>query len=623
MEINYRKNNNKQLFEIINKQEFLDLESIQNYIPLYDHYFDLNNTNYNSINLNNKYKLENVLEKESYNKFLGTVIDSCNNKLYKKIYVKFSPLIDPIKYMLGKYDNSYNILKLPQYNETKSNTLENNDEDCSTKYKKIFDPNNSAYIDGFFSFLSSCLLNYHNFYNGLDYYGGFLGVKNKYKLDVSEDIEYLAESDHFHSHRNSLFFLEENEKVRFFFNNTKKNKKTLLLNIANPLTEEALDICIIDKDEILEQNVKSLDLKNTKESINIDERINIDESIEAVEDKEDVEDKLLNDCNLTYENLNIIEKHSHKSSNINTSVNETNNSGLTCSSRSSNTRSSSITNSNSNETLSSNSNSSNSDTNTTNSSECDEVDCTIKQFPVKMIVLECCQDTLDSYILSKKITDPEWESIVLQILFTLITYQKVFHFTHNDLHTNNIVYVFTEKKYLYYKYNNIHYKVPTFGKIYKIIDFGRAIYKFKNKFICSDSYSEDGDASTQYNCEPYFNENKARIDPNYSFDLCRLGCSLFDYFIEDLENVKKLKSSIKKIIIEWVYDDKNKNILYKNDGTERYPDFKLYKMIARIVHKHTPQNVLKNQLFEKYQIAKKNINNTSALFNIDSLEPMI
>jgi hypothetical protein len=245
------------------------------------------------------------------------------------------------------------------------------------------------------------------------------------------------------------------------------------------------------------------------------------------------------------------------------------------------------------------------------------------KYNFKMIVLECCEDTLDSYILSKKISDAEWESIVLQILFTLITYQKVFHFTHNDLHTNNIVYVFTDKKYLYYKYNNIHYKVPTFGKIYKIIDFGRAIYKFKTKFICSDSYSEDGDASTQYNCEPYFNENKPRIDPNYSFDLCRLGCSLFDYFIEDLDNIKKVKSSIKKIIIEWVFDDKNKNILYKNDGSERYPDFKLYKMIARIVHKHTPQNVLKNPLFEKYHIAKKKINNTSALFNIDSLEPMI
>ena len=61
---------------------------------------------------------------------------------------------------------------------------------------------------------------------------------------------------------------------------------------------------------------------------------------------------------------------------------------------------------------------------------------------------------------------------------------------------------------------------------------------------------------------------------------------------------KKLKSPIKKLMIEWVFDDKNKNILYKNDGSERYPDFKLYKMIARNVHKHTPQNVLKKPLFE-------------------------
>ena len=41
--------------------------------------------------------------------------------------------------------------------------------------------------------------------------------------------------------------------------------------------------------------------------------------------------------------------------------------------------------------------------------------------------------------------------------------------------------------------------------------------------------------------EPYFNENKPRLEPNYSFDLCRLGCSLFDYFIDDLEDVAKDK----------------------------------------------------------------------------------
>jgi hypothetical protein len=631
MELNYRKNNNKELFEAINKEEFFDLEKAQNYIPLYEQYFNLNSTNYNSINLNNKLQLDSILEKESYNKFVGTVLDNSNNKHTKKIYVKFSPLVDPVKYMLGKYDNSYNILELPKFSDTTNSS--STDVDYNSQYKKLADPNNSAYIDGFFSFLSSCLLNDYNFYNGINYYGGFLGIKNKYKLDVSEDIEYLAESDHFHNHRNSLFFLEDNDKVNYFFNNTKKNKKTLLLNISNPLSIEDLDLCIISNEQpICKNDGTSINETSTSVNVSINETSINETSInetsinETVNELTNYDDTLTNSCSLTYENLNIIEKQSHKSSNINTSVNETSKSGLTCSSRSSNTGSSSASNktssTNSNNTSSGSESGSGTDSSDSNSL-CDNINCTISKFPVKMIVLECCEDTLDSYILSKKISDAEWESIVLQILFTLITYQKVFHFTHNDLHTNNIVYVFTDKKYLYYKYNNIHYKVPTFGKIYKIIDFGRAIYKFKNKFICSDSYSEDGDASTQYNCEPYFNENKPRIDPNYSFDLCRLGCSLFDYFIEDLDNIKKVKSSIKKIIIEWVFDDKNKNILYKNDGSERYPDFKLYKMIARIVHKHTPQNVLKNPLFEKYQIAKKKINNTSALFNIDSLEPMI
>ena len=575
MELNYRKNNNKVLFESINKNEFLDIESVQNYIPLYNNFFNLNNNNFNAINLNNKYKIENILEKVNYNKFLGEISDICNNKFNKSVFVKFSPLIDPVKYMIGKYDNSSNILEIPKFSDL-------NDLEYQKKYKKILDPNNSAYIDGFFSFLSSCLLNNYSFHNGLNYYGAFLGIKNKFKIDVSEDLEYLNESDYFHKHKNSLFVFDDNEKLRNFFSSTKKNRKPLLFN---DLSE--LNICDLEID----------DLKDNKNEL---------KEVCDKDNKNELKDRL----ELTYENLTI-EK---ESSNHNTSKNETNKSSSSCSSRSSNTESfeSESTESGQSDVSSSE-----------ESGDEEEIFCSIDKFPVEMIILECCENTLDSYILSKKIKDNEWEAIILQILFTLITYQKVFHFTHNDLHTNNIVYVTTEKKYLYYKFNNQHYKVPTFGKIYKIIDFGRAIYKFKNKFICSDSYSEDGDASTQYNCEPYLNEDKPRLDPNYSFDLCRLGCSLFDYFIDDLDDIKKLKSPIKKVMIEWVFDDKNKNILYKNDGSERYPDFKLYKMIARIVHKHTPQNVLKKPVFEKYQIGKKKINNPEAIFNIDELPIMV
>lgn len=78
-------------------------------------------------------------------------------------------------------------------------------------------------------------------------------------------------------------------------------------------------------------------------------------------------------------------------------------------------------------------------------------------------------------------------------------------------------------------------------------------------------------------------------------------------------------------MVTWVFDDNNKNILYKNNGDERYPDFKLYKMIARTVHNHTPQKVLLNPLFDKYTIARKKINTTSSatIINIDSLPVMV
>ena len=36
------------------------------------------------------------------------------------------------------------------------------------------------------------------------------------------------------------------------------------------------------------------------------------------------------------------------------------------------------------------------------------------------------------------------------------------------------------------------------------------------------------------------NEKKPRLEPNYSFDLCRLACSIFDYLVEDFDEIKDL-----------------------------------------------------------------------------------
>ena len=246
----------------------------------------------------------------------------------------------------------------------------------------------------------------------------------------------------------------------------------------------------------------------------------------------------------------------------------------------------------------------------------------IERFPVQLIAMERLVQTLDDLVQGRNIGEREWGSIVFQILATLIAYRRSFDFTHNDLHTNNIMLAETKLKHLTYVIGGVHYRIPTFGRLVKIIDFGRAIYTFRGQTICSDSYNEDGDAAGQYNSPPYYDASKPRIDPNASFDLCRLGCALFDVLVDKLKDAGRLESPIHQIIVDWCLDDKARNVMYKKSGKERYPDFKLYKMIARSVHKHSADDVIKNSYFDRYVITEKKARKSIGIMNLDKLPRM-
>jgi len=539
MDFEYKKINNDQLFESMT--DTLNITKLQNYIPLYEKFFTLNDNNYNQINLDNHFSLHSIAKKETNNKFKGSVADKSGNILAKNIFFKFCPLLDSTKYVVGKYDiSSTSLLNLPQFQS----------DDC---HKKVRDSNNSAYIDGFFTYLTSQTLHKHGFIHGIDFYGAFLGHKHDFTVNIHDDLEYISNSDFFYKNNSTLFTISSdfhNDLINF---DTRNYKKRIEIN------GESQQLRLSD----------IADLDQLKSIFSINDNESNDEAKLEFEYKLPIS--------------------SHKTSS-------------TCSSRSSNTDNSSI-----------------SGTSTEDDScstiSADQVHVTINKFPVQVISLECCDHTLDALILEKELNDSEWGSIIIQILMMLLTYQKFFNVTHNDLHTNNIMYISTDKQYLYYKYDDRNYKVPTFGKIFKIIDFGRAIYRFRGNVICSDSFHVQGDAATQYNFEPYLNPDKPRLEPNYSFDLCRLGCSLFDFLIDDLDAADNL-TGIKRIIVDWCKDDKGRNLLYKKNGGERYPDFKLYKMIARSCHNHTPQAVLGNSYFDRYLFSKKN--RKLKIMNIDS-----
>jgi len=592
LNINYHKRKNLELFKSLENENYMFLSNTQNYNPIFTKFFSLNDTNYNSINLNHKWYISSINEgnEDVFNLYNCRLKNTVNNKVKdKNVFFKMAPLLDPYKYLIGKYDiNDEKIFNLPKLNST--------EENC---HPKFIDTNNSAYVDGLFLYLTSKLISINNFPHGLDFYGSFLGIKNKFTINVFDDIDYLNNSEFFIKNKNVLFEIDNYDHL---FQNEKQKMKPIIIDHTTSAKSQL--------------SIKSFDNEIFE---------NVFEN--AVE--ENVSDITVELIDMTNFNM-IYNKDQNQKVSLRTNS--------TCSSRTSytddeNKIKNDDTESSDEEIWKDNGDSDNEDTDndvsdvsydSDDSDDEERINVVFPKFPVHVIGMEYCENTFDELILSNDLSTEEWHSAFMQIIMILITYQKVFGFTHNDLHTNNVMYNSTDKKFIYYFYKKKYYKVPTFGRIFKIIDFGRSIYKFDGKLFCSDSFQAGGDASTQYNTEPYLNNKKPRLEPNYSFDLCRLACSIFDYLVDDFEeikDIKKCKDPIKRLIVEWCLDDKGINMLYKNNGTDRYPDFKLYKMIARCVHKHTPQAQLLRPEFDAFTKFKDTIPND--VVDIDKMQSYV
>jgi hypothetical protein len=588
--INYHKRKNTHLFQKMQQHQGIKLSNLQNYIPIYNTLFSLNENNFNSINLNYNWDIHDIKENnlDSDNIFNCKLKNNIEDNIFcnQKVFFKMAPLLDPFKYIIGKYDcNDSNLFNLPLpifLNKT-------------SVHPKLLDSNNSSYIDGFFAFLTSKLLNDKNFIHGINYYGSFLAIKHNFKINVIDDIDYLIKSDFFNKNKNILFQVDD-------YSHLIVDEIPVGLKPITIFNDEG--IMDIESENILIEESKFDSVSEDKEYIELEDITN---SNYFQFDNNKTTLKSDSTCSSRTSHTSLNNEFDEKKSNEDDYSSDEKNSDCSVCDEDNNSNSSY-------DTISDGS---------SNSFEDEKLNVTIPQFPIQMICLENCDETLDDLIINNEnnISNEEWFSIFMQIIMILITYQKVFSFTHNDLHTNNIMYVKTEIKFIYYIYKKKCYKVPTFGKLYKIIDFGRSIYKFNGKLYCSDSFQIGEDAATQYNTEPYYNDKKPRLEPNFSFDLCRLACSIFDYVVDDFDNIKQLRESnpVINLIVEWCLDDNGINVLYKNNGVERYPDFKLYKMISRYVHNHIPSLQLNRPEFKKYIISKINIPKTGNIIDIDEL----
>jgi hypothetical protein len=233
----------------------------------------------------------------------------------------------------------------------------------------------------------------------------------------------------------------------------------------------------------------------------------------------------------------------------------------------------------------------------------DEDDCepfawaSFTNVPVQMTVMEKCVGTFHE-LCSENPDSQKHLAWVSQVMFALAYAQRNYGFTHNDLHSNNVMYIPTDREFMYYNCSGIFYRVPTFGYLIKLIDFERGIGSVRvigmkePKLFMSDHFSIEEEAGGQYNFEPWYISKYPEIKPNPSFDLVRLATSMFwDLFPDGPECLEYRDNMVFKFFMRWLTIDDKQSILFgkKDPHHDRYHGFYLYKAISRYCKNAVPR----------------------------------
>lgn len=485
--------------------------------------------------------------------------DTSGDRVY--VHCKTIHLLDPISYIKDDYIQPTHPL-IPQSNSAWRNTLQ-----------KLHNPYNQAYVDTITSFVLSHFREKGLTPNCILAYGSVIGVSNNYRYRITDDFFHYRQCGWFwrglRSHGCWIKGYREGQEIDESdeeWNILKEPDGLRSLKQSADEIETLEEIQIVaDADATSSSDsgsLKSYNLEDTEE--NTDSK---DEDEGDDEDEDDGDEEV----------------------------------------------------------------SDNSTTSITSSEDMIEIDIHFPSMPVVLIYQEKQEGTMDSLMEEDEICGvgadtPRWNAMWLAWLFQIIAVlsflQKTVCFTHNDLHTNNIVWRTTTDKFIYYQSTDgTTWKIPTYGKIFSIIDFGRAILRIGSNVIISDDHWPDGEAGMQYNFGPFYTPELPKVTPNPSFDLCRLAISLLDGLFMDYPNekkgrnvpllsvdratnwtVKETENDLFNLLYSWTIDDDGTTLYETDTGSERYPGFDLYAHIARDVHCAVPHEQITRPVFDRFKM---------------------
>jgi hypothetical protein len=548
------------------------------------------------------------------------------------MFIKRVHLVEPIQAMEGVYSFPLDGA-LPQPQEFWKNTL-----------TKIHDPYNEAYLDSLCCATVSRLVETEKSPHWCKFYGAFNGRVQKYMYNITGEISSLRHERWFNKHQKSGMFKirvvgddpECKPPVQIFEDGGAIECTDLENLIVSSKVEDDASIVTddsnaedINTDDIKTDDIKTDDIKT--DDIKTDDNEELEEEEDEEEDNSTEESECLSQSPSTDEDsaVEILEDRPVRIIKLDDDDSKSSSDKTSSEEESQQTDYSE-------------------DYNFNTRNEC-EYFAEFTDFPVQVTLMErCTGGTMDALLdIEEDSVDPEfsktkdirWSAWVFQVIAALSVAQYYYGFVHNDLHTNNVMWSPTSDAYIYYRLTGLNtgekfYRVPTFGKLMKVIDFGRASFWLKDRksLIITDSYAEGNDASGQYNCPPYYDPSEPTVNPNPSFDLCRLAVSMFDALYpeqpqmeeppikmseEDGRITFETESPLYNLLWRWLTDCDGKNILRNPNDSERFPDFDLYKHIARCANKSIPSEEAQKVYFESiYSIQKQSIPSDAKVWDL-------
>lgn len=554
---------------------FSDIQYHQRYFPALEHFENISQSAQfeKNLELPSRFQIAKWLTKKDDKIWKASVKDtyqilestsSLNTPdKVENIFVKTVHLLDPIDLIREFYCTKQSHPLMPHSSELIDYTVD-----------RLQTTNNQAYVDTIANFILSRFRECDLTPNGVLFYGTINGISSSYQYNVTDDYE---------SYRNK----------KWFWRGIKNNNIEFNVMLDDDDMKEIEDMKEI-YDEIITCPFNETEL----------EEIDSDSDCES-------DEELLDISRFDLEDVQSVKSVS--------------------SLKSFNFESGSDTASASNSAACSDSESNSGD----EDEEDDEADIgiylNIKNIPVMKIFQQAQEGTMDE-LLDEDVIDDQlrgtqgwearWIAWLFQVIATLSFLQSTIDFTHNDLHTNNIVWKETDKKFLYYRSKSGKvWRIPTYGKIFSIIDFGRSIFKLGRKRWISSDHFPNNDASEQYNFGPFYDKTQPKVLPNYSFDLARLSVSLLDGLFDEKPDKKKgkcnilsqekdwivheTKSQLFNLLWLWTIDDDGKTIYEDEFGEPRFPGFDLYSHIAHHLHSAVPKQQLEKSQFNQYIWDKK------------------